>query len=212
MDENIENLIMCTITTDTLPDQLFERLPSSARKRFMDIEWAAHHGDVSYIPKAEEMIKEYPHLPKLYNFLEGLYIINSQKEKACVLTKEMYEKFPEYLFAKIAYAKLCMAEGRVDEFEKIFRGKYNLKLLYPDRDEFHISEFLAFTDVLCLHACHKGNLDFVRQTIKTLKATDLDQGDFLEALEERLHRFENLSLMDRILLKIQKQGARRGVF
>lgn len=205
MNSSAQNLFAFTITKEPLPDPLVDRLPSSARRRFHAIAHAAYYeGDSRCIAQIEEFLKEYPHLPKLYNFLASLYMNNGDKEKGAAVIQEMYAKFPRYLFAKIAYTKFCMASGRIHEFEKIFEGKYNLKQLYPARDEFHISELIAFTDVLCEHACHKRDFDFVRKTLHALKAMDLDYQGIIGTIEDRLDYFENLSLMNRMLSKIQQ--------
>lgn len=204
MDSSTQNLFAFTITKEPLPDPLVDRLSSSARRRFHAMAHAAYEGDNCCISQIEEFLKEYPHLPKPYNFLASLYMNNGENEKGEAVIKEMYAKFPRYLFAKIAYAKLCMASSHIHEFEKIFEGKYNLKQLYPDRDEFHISELIAFTDVLCEHACHKRNFDFVRKTLQAFKSMDLDYQGIVKIIKDRLDHFENLSVMDRMLSKIQR--------
>ena len=41
-------------------------------------------------------------------------------------------------------AEYFLKEGKLEEVEKIFDGKFNLKQLYPERDVFHVSEATAF--------------------------------------------------------------------
>jgi hypothetical protein len=205
-----QNFLGFRITLSSLPDPLLEALSSAAQQHFNEIECATQQRDVRYIKRIEEFIREYPYLPKLYNFLEGLYIIDGQDDKAKKLAQIMYDKFPYYLFAKVAYANYCMEVGRVDEFTRIFEGKSHLKELYPYREEFHVSEFLAFTDVVCIHACHKKNFGLVRKLIKELKSMPFDLDHVVEVLEARLNNFEqpNRSFMEKVLDKIQQQRPR----
>ena len=180
-----------TITYDKLPDPLFDALPESAKKRFLEIGNAIVEEDVSYIKKAEEFIAEYPHFPRTYSLLEGLYALDDQEEKMQQLAKSMYQKFPDYLFAKTTYASWCMTNGDIDAFERIFEGKHNLKLLYPHRDSFHVEEFLIFMDIVCRHACHQANFDYVRQILKLLKKIP-ESACITDLIKHRLFMFENL--------------------
>lgn len=69
------------------------------------------------------------------------------RENAEKIALRNYELYPGYLFAKTNNAHFCLEAGKSDEIEKIFEGKYDLKSLYPKREIFHISEFLAFIGV-----------------------------------------------------------------
>ena len=54
----------------------------------------------------------------------------------------MLKRFPDYLFGRLAYARDCLERGDLDKVSEIFEGKFDLKLLYPDRERFHVSEVL----------------------------------------------------------------------
>lgn len=174
------------LTNELALDPLIESLSPLEKKRYEKIEQEVYNGNPTYIKNIIAFIKDHPSIKRPYNFLSVLYGINGEDDNCEKIIKEMYKKFPDYLFAKIGYAKLCLQDGDMEEFDRIFDGKRNLTLVYPERSEFHTSEFLAFTDLLCEHAFHIEDFDFVRNIIKEIKKMDLDCDEFIEDIEEEL--------------------------
>jgi len=97
------------------------------------------------IPKLQRLIELNPDIPLTYNWLQAAYSLVGNEEEANRMTELTYEKFPNYLFARTTYANLCMHRNQVDRVPAIFDGgKFELKALYPHRNVFHLTEFLAF--------------------------------------------------------------------
>jgi hypothetical protein len=94
-----------------------------------------------------------------YNLLQSAYIVDSQWDDADELVEEMHERFPGYLFSKIAYANLLMGEDRLEEVPVVFDGKPDLNYLYPDRHVFHKTEASAFFATMCHYFIAVGNVD-----------------------------------------------------
>lgn len=189
-----QKISMIIFTNEPMSDPLIDNLPPLERKRFSKMEQEVHQGNVSYINVVKAFIKDHPNIKRPYNYLAVLYSLKGKTGECRKITKEMYKKFPDYLFAKIGYAKLCLLDDNLEEFDKIFEGKKNLALIYPDRKEFHTSEFLAFTDLLCEHAFHVEDLDFVRNTIEALKKMSIEEykgvfDNLIDDLEEELNMF-----------------------
>jgi len=59
------------------------------------------------------------------------------------LIQELYEKYPDYLFAKIQYVGLYLRNKNFQKIPVIFNNKFDLQLLYTERKVFHISEMLS---------------------------------------------------------------------
>ncbi|MCI5144728.1 MAG: hypothetical protein D3923_04195 [Candidatus Electrothrix sp. AR3] len=91
--------------------------------------------------------EKYSDVPLLYNWLSAAFSANGQEEVAESIAKENYEKNPYYLFAKLNYAEFCLKRGEFDEVSRIMEGKFDLKLLYPERDTFHITEAVGFMSI-----------------------------------------------------------------
>lgn len=99
------------------------------------------------IDRLIELIEEYPHIPTLYNFISVAYSNLGNQKKAKHWVLENYKKNSDYLFAKLGYAEICLNEGNFQKVPEIFDKKFDLKLMYPERDIFHITEVVGFLGV-----------------------------------------------------------------
>jgi tetratricopeptide (TPR) repeat protein len=115
------------------------------------------------------LIEKYPDYPVLYNYLAAAYTVMGDKEKARDLIIETYRRFPDYLFAKIGYVELCLKENHLDEIPRILDNKYDLKFHYPERNKFHITEFIAFAGTIGFYFCKIGKLELAEHYYETLK-------------------------------------------
>ncbi|KPA10135.1 hypothetical protein MHK_009622 [Candidatus Magnetomorum sp. HK-1] len=96
------------------------------------------------IKRLLELINIYPAYPKTYNYLAIAYAKMGRYKKSKEITYETYQRFPEYLFAKVNFASICLENSEFEKIPIILENKFDLKLLYPDRDVFHVVEATAF--------------------------------------------------------------------
>jgi tetratricopeptide (TPR) repeat protein len=115
------------------------------------------------------LIERYPDCPKLFNFLGAAYGAIGDSARAEQIARDSYERFPNYLFARLIYADLCIARGDLDEIPVIFDGKYDLSLLCPNRKRFHVTEAIGFMGVMGHYFVKKGNVEQAKIYHKTLK-------------------------------------------
>jgi tetratricopeptide (TPR) repeat protein len=90
------------------------------------------------------------------NYLSLAYLAAGDQEQATALVRETYRRHPQYLFAKVNYANLCLHQGELGKIPGIFAHTFDLKQLYPQRTRFHISEFTGFAGVMCRYCCAIG--------------------------------------------------------
>ncbi len=121
------------------------------------------------IEKLLALKERYPQAPVLYNYLSMAYSKIGNQKATCKLVLENYLINPDYLFAKINYAQICLEKGEIGKIPEIFDQKFDLKLLYPNRNIFHVTEFAGFTGVMCAYYCSIGNLDTARILFDVLK-------------------------------------------
>ena len=121
------------------------------------------------IEKLLALKERYPQAPVLYNYLSLAYSKIGNRKATSKLVMENYLINPDYLFAKINYAQLCLEKGEVGKIPEIFDQKFDLKLLYPHRNIFHVTEFAGFTGVMCAYYCSIGNLDTAKILFDVLK-------------------------------------------
>ena len=185
---NVVRLLQYEITYDPVEDHTTDNLPSHVQNEIDKLYYMLYKNPKQAIPRLKELINKYPHIPKLYNFLSGAYALVSDTTKADALTQELYEKYPDYLFAKIQYAELCLRNKDLQKIPAIFNNKFDLQLLYPERKVFHVSEMLAFMGFMGEYSCQKSDFKQAEIYLDILKK--LDPEDLrTQRLEEKLAIF-----------------------
>ena len=99
-----------------------------------------------------DLIKQYPRVLQLYNYLSVAYARAGQRQEAEAVVQENYQQNPEYLFARLNYAEVCLARADYAQVADIFAHTFDLHALYPQRKRFHLSEVANFMGVTQLHA------------------------------------------------------------
>ena len=139
-------------------------------------------------------------MPQISNFLAAAYnLTDSDKFDACV--EDNYKRNPTYLFARIEYARQCMDKNEPGKIPEIFKAGGDLKVLYPHRNRFHISEFIAFNAVMCRYYHTIGERQAAEVMFESLEklapehpATIQARHCMKETLLEKLHK--NLKLIN----------------
>jgi tetratricopeptide (TPR) repeat protein len=147
------------ITDEPLDNRAIKRLPSQVQARMADLYALAQHDPIQAIPELERLMTTYPQIPTFANHLSLAYLAAGDQEKATALVREAYRRHPQYLFAKVNYANLCLQHGESEKVPGIFDHTFDLKQLYPHRARFHVSEFTGFAWVMCRYFCAIGERD-----------------------------------------------------
>ena len=144
------------ITDEPLDNRDIKKLPASVQARIDDLYELAQHHPTQAIPELERLVTTYPHIPTFANHLSIAYLAAGDQEQAIALVREAYRRHPQYLFAKVNYANLCLQHGESKKVPGIFDHACDLKQLYPHRTRFHVSEFTGFAGVMCRYFCAIG--------------------------------------------------------
>jgi tetratricopeptide (TPR) repeat protein len=144
------------ITDEPLDNRDIKKLPAPVQARIDDLYELAQHDPTQVIPELERLIATYPHVPTFFNYLSIAYLAAGDQEHATALVREAYRRHPQYLFAKVNYANLCLQQGEIGKVPGIFDHACDLKQLYPHRKRFHVSEFTGFAWVMCRYFCAIG--------------------------------------------------------
>jgi tetratricopeptide (TPR) repeat protein len=156
-----------TITYDPLKNK-DENLPKPDKDRLQDL-YEMLRGNPKQVIEELLVLKEnHPNVPRLYNFLSAAYEAIGDRAAAREIVIENYQQNPDYLFAKLNYAQICMMDGDAEKIPDIFDGKFDLKLLYPNRNCFHVTEFAGFTGVTCAYFAATGKQEIAQLLYKSL--------------------------------------------
>lgn len=150
------------------------------------------------IDRLNPLREKYPEYPRIYNYLARAYLLVGESEKVTEVIEENYRRNPEYLFAKVNYADMCLQEDSIEKIPAIFDNKFDLKLLYPERNEFHVTEAVAFFGLL-------GRYYFRINDIEKAKA-------MLEILEDIDPDAESTRVLRRQIQSVKALKALRGLF
>jgi tetratricopeptide (TPR) repeat protein len=164
--------LVCTeyaITDEPLDNRAIKRLPAQVQERIDDLYELAQHEPTQAIPELKRLVTTYPHIPTFANHLSIAYLAAGHQEQATALVREAYRRHPQYLFAKVNYANLCLHQGDIEKVPGIFDHAFDLQQLYPHRSRFHISEFTGFAGVMCWYFCAIGERDTAALYYQMLK-------------------------------------------
>jgi len=89
------------------------------------------HKPKKVIPLLLGYIKKYPNLPLLYNYLSAAYGRIGDLEKVESTVVENLNKHPDYLFAKLNYADICLRKGKASKGVKSTLDSYIRQLSVP---------------------------------------------------------------------------------
>ena len=171
-NKNVLKLLSYEITYEPMIDEVYHSLPQAIQDELEDIH-AKIHGlpskdSENIVSRLEELVEQYPQVPQIFNYLAAAYnLTGSNKFDTCV--EENYKKHPDYVFARVHYAGQCLDKNEPEKIPEIFKEGYELKLLYPHRNCFHITEFIAFNAFMCRYYDTIGKRDAAEVVLKSLE-------------------------------------------
>jgi len=132
------------------------------------------HGLVKENPHAAiaeltPLLEAHPDIPVIYNWLQSAYSLAGNAQKSEELIHRLYQRHPNYLFGRVAYAQLLLRRKEIKKAAEVFNHTWNLKAHYPQRSEFHITEFVAFASIYILYHFHTGDMRAVDAMFQAMK-------------------------------------------
>lgn len=145
------------------------KIPEEIAEEVEELFYKSQERPEEAIERLETLIKEFPFIPLFYNYLSVAYSRIGNHEKAAKVSEINYKKNPTYLFAKLNYAEICIQKGELEKIPVIFNNKFEIKALYPERNEFHITEVVGFWGVIGIYFACLGYTDQAWVYHKNLK-------------------------------------------
>jgi len=200
-------LVEYSITFEPLKNKDLTALPKAVQQQIVDLFDLLAADPRAAIPIIQELLEQYPHIALLHNHLARAYSLLRDDENADRVTFETYKKFPDYLFGRINYAQVCLRNGEPERVPAIFNNTFDLKMLYPQRSEFHVSEVMNFCYIMAWYFSTIGKMDTANIYYDTMRRVDPD--DPMVAQVERLLLPEYS--LDRLKSAIQGEARKRGI-
>jgi tetratricopeptide (TPR) repeat protein len=174
------------ITSDAIRDKRYEELPRHVRDAFEKLHGLLETDPGKAIDELLPWIEQYPDIPMLYNYLSVAYSCTGERGKARQTILENFQKNPDYLFARLNYAELLLMSGDYAKVAELLEHKFDLKLFYPERNRFHITEFVAFTSVVGRYFAGIGDRDTAKVAYDSLRKIAPDNAATRQ-LHDELH-------------------------
>ncbi len=168
-EPRVVRIVEYEITPEPIQDRRYKRLPRHVKDAFERLHYEAQRHPHQVIPELLDWIEKYPNMPMLYNYLSVAYSWSGQPEKAKEVIEENYRRNPDYLFARLNYAELYLAEGDYDRVAEILEHKFDLKLLCPERKRFHVSEVAGFMGLVGIYFFETGKQELAKQYLDILE-------------------------------------------
>ncbi len=148
-----------TVTWKSSPMRAQQTLDPQDGALFFSVHAQATTPSKQTLKTIKHLLNKYPTHPEILNLAASLYLFSKKQKKANRCIERNYAANPDYLFAKINYADLCLRRKKSAQIPAIFNHQDSLVALYPQRTTFHVSEFRGFVTVMGLYALALGHRD-----------------------------------------------------
>ena len=189
-------LIEYEITSGPLKRQ---DLPQLVEDRLPDLLDMVKNNPKQAIKELLVLKENYPDVPVLYNYLSSAYASIGNHLASREIALESYQKKTDDLFAKLNYAQICLMDGEPDKIPEIFDGNFDLSMLYPNRRQYHVTEFAGFTGVMCAYFAAIGKRETAQLLYKGLLELAPDAG-----ITRFAKTFLYPSLLDRLARRMRR--------
>lgn len=156
------------ITEDPIPDPTLDRLRPEDREMILEVGYRVMEGATDQVPILERLAREFPQVPKVYNYLATAYSNAGLYAKAEECAEEAYSRFPNYLFAMVNYAHVLLRRRHIRRVEEILHNRFSIHLWITDRKLYHVSEYVAFNGLVARYFSAIGEDETAERYYKML--------------------------------------------
>jgi tetratricopeptide (TPR) repeat protein len=155
-----EKLPKLLITNEPMEEENFAQLPESVKEQLQMLGKAVTQQPEFVLSQVEVLKKNYPDVPNIYSIEANACMLLGDVERHFKINKEAVEKFPDYIFAKIALAEYYLRKEMTDEIKELFQGKFHIHHHYSPSDDgfYHISEIRAFYSIIGMYYATIGKI------------------------------------------------------
>ena len=133
-----------------------DRLSRATKTELQRLYQLARTNPRAAAPQLMAALLRYPQVPSIFNYLFVAFSAMGDIKRAEAIVLENLRLHPDYLFARVNYAEMCLGRGEPDKVPEILGEQLDLKQLYPERDRFHVSEVVGFYGVVGFYYWQTG--------------------------------------------------------
>ena len=99
-----------------------------------------------------KMLKQqHPDVPQVLNMLSVAYVGKEDYERAYKINQELYQLFPDYIFARINMAQEYLNKDELEKAAGILDPALTIDTIFPQRRKIHYGEFTGFQRIRALY-------------------------------------------------------------
>jgi tetratricopeptide (TPR) repeat protein len=129
-------------------------------------------------------IKRYPKYPDLKTILSLAYSEMGLDDKADEIQLELADKHPEYFTGRLNTAFIHFDREEYHLMEKVLSKGFDLKTMYPERDEFHIQEVVLMQKAAVFYYGAIGDIEQAKIRLEIMEKLAPESEDFQIASDQ----------------------------
>lgn len=142
-----------------------------------------HTGLASAGKYIRKQAARWPNNPIFLNYIGTWHDMRGEREQAIALLEQTIERFPHYLFAITSMATVRLAQMRPDEALHYLGPNLRIEERFPDREEFHIDEVVAYEKACIKYHIAKQELRPAQERLKALRSI-FDDDEWLDEMDQ----------------------------
>lgn len=148
------------------------------------------------IPHLERLLKQYPNVPAIKNFLYSGYHNSGQYEKSKAMLERMLQEHPDYLFAIVPKILSLISVEELEKYAHLLGNPRDIRTIQPNEKIYHISAFAAYESAAAHYEAFTGDYENAIKRLQTLIELDVEQAK-LEELARHIATARVITFMDR---------------
>lgn len=140
------------------------------------------------LKKLPRLIQQFPKVPVFKNLLASVHKERGETKQAFKANRWLVKEHPDYLYGKLNLAAEYLDTEELEKIPEILGELLELKALYPQRETFHIEEFIAFNQIAALYFLSQDNLEQAEIRIDMMKEVDAEHFK-TQDVEEKLRYY-----------------------
>lgn len=195
------------ITSD--PIEIGEKVPYLLNQELPELNYEiVHNPGKKVIKRLQSLLKKYPRNLQLHNYLMNAYYQLDRDKEAKEINNKALAINPNYLFALISKADFVLEDNEdLNEFPSIFTNNdFDLKSMYPERDIFHLTEFIGTQELAIKYYTKIQEYDKAFEHLNLIIEVDPDQQVLYSARKMYIEHQQNMTLaMERMRLEREQE-------
>lgn len=177
-----------------IDDSLLKRaLSKSDYNLYIELYSEAQKNPKKHLERVRKLAERAPNTPEVQNLLAYTYLRLRKVKKAEKVIESNYLKNQDHIISKMNYADLLLRKKKHQKIKELF-PILDLQALYPQRKDFHASEYRAFHTFIGFYQLFLKNKEKASHHYALAHRVDPSHPS-LQALKKRLHA---KTLIDRI--------------